>query len=299
MEAVWNAASDRIACLQAIAAIEAAGGDVRAAVAGTVTVGVNGECTDAAAVVDSVWQCGMHLSAGAARQLKLQGARLLTQADLYGGAQEDLLLAVASPTWTLRAGAAHGSDCRQKTRASITDRVTVCCLEQTFLLMLFDVTGLFGGSSLAERIRFESADDAQTLTLKDGSLVSVICIGGSMRHENADDLAAVANGLRISLAPLLSRPGHAIEFIFSRDPAASCRQLEQVFDLQRRHCRGLQLDLADILDAAQAKLSGVVNGESCLSVIYTRPAVNMTGGLGFDRQIRPEGAIVCAGYSLL
>ncbi len=96
MEAVWNAASDRIACLQAIAAIEAAGGDVRAAVAGTVTVGVNGECTDAAAVVDSVWQCGMHLSAGAARQLKLQGARLLTQADLYGGAQEDLLLAVAS-----------------------------------------------------------------------------------------------------------------------------------------------------------------------------------------------------------
>ncbi len=154
--------------------------------------------------------------------------------------------------------------------------------------MLFDVTGLFGGSSLAERIRLESADDAQTLTLKDGSLVSVICIGGSMRHENADDLAAVANGLRISLAPLLSRPGHAIEFIFSRDPAASCRQLEQVFDLQRRHCRGLQLDLADILDAAQAKLSGVVNGESCLSVIYTRPAVNMTGGLGFDRQTRPE-----------
>ena len=155
-------------------------------------------------------------------------------------------------------------------------------------MTVLEEAGFFGGQSLAERIRLESAEDENTLTLKDGSLASIIQIDGSLRHENHEELAAVANALRVSLAPQLSSPGHAAEFIFSRDPAAARRHVEQIVGRQRRRAEELELDFSDILEGAETRLSGSLVGESCLAVIYTRPSADIAGELGVSANRRPE-----------
>ena len=135
------------------------------------------------------------------------------------------------------------------------------------------------GQSLADRIHLESADDQNVLTLKDGSLASVICMDGAMRHENRSEIADIANALRISLAPLFSRPGHALEIVFCRDPAASNRHVEQIMAHQSRRAADLGLDLSDILADAATRLSATLIGEFCLFVIYTRPTADTAGKL--------------------
>ncbi len=96
MEAVWIAAHDRIACLPAVEAAEAAGGVFLSSVAGAVTFGVKGAAADAARVADALWEQGLHLHAGTARRLKEEGVNLLTDAGRFGGRKEDLLMAAAS-----------------------------------------------------------------------------------------------------------------------------------------------------------------------------------------------------------
>ncbi len=136
-------------------------------------------------------------------------------------------------------------------------------------MSFFDDLGL--GPSLAQRIRLESADDRDALTLKDGSLMSVLCIDGAMRLEDPSELTQFAQSLRVSLAPLLSRPGHAIELFFSRDPAAAYRHVEQIVARQNRRAHDLGLDLSDIIADGGDRWSNVLVGETCLCIVYTRP----------------------------
>ena len=127
---------------------------------------------------------------------------------------------------------------------------------------------------LIDRIRVESVEDDRTLTLKDGSLASMIRIEGAMRHEDPSELAGVADALRVSMAPYLSRPGHAVEFSFSRDPTNAQRRVEQAVNRSRRRAGELGLDLSDVLDGRQRRLSQQLTGECFLAVIYTRPAAD-------------------------
>lgn len=137
-------------------------------------------------------------------------------------------------------------------------------------MKILEELGLLGGHSLAEQIRLESAEDEYTLTTKEGILASAIWIDGAMQQENKEDLAAVVNELRVTLSPLFSRLGHALEVIFSRDPSAATRQVEQILERQKRRAAELELDLSDIFDGAASKLSRTLIGESCIAVIYTR-----------------------------
>ena len=127
---------------------------------------------------------------------------------------------------------------------------------------------------LIDRIRVEGVEDERTLTLKDGSLASMIRIEGAMRHEDPSELAGVADALRVSMAPFLSRPGHAIEFSFSRDPTNAQRKIEQAVNRSRSRAGELGLDMSDVFDGRQRRLSQHLTGECFLAVIYTRPSAD-------------------------
>ena len=96
METVWVAMHDRVAAIGPIEAAEAAGGEVTAAVAGSVTVQVRGEPESAAAVAAALWREGLFLPSGTAAGLKKAGVKLLSDAEEFGGKSEDRTFAVAS-----------------------------------------------------------------------------------------------------------------------------------------------------------------------------------------------------------
>ena len=72
------------------------GGEVTAAVAGSVTVQVRGGAENAAAVAAALWREGLFLPAGTAAGLKKAGVTLLSDAEEFGGETADRTFAVAS-----------------------------------------------------------------------------------------------------------------------------------------------------------------------------------------------------------
>ena len=96
MESVWAAMHDRVAAIGPIEAAEAAGGEVTAAVAGSITVQAQGGPEQAAAVAAALWREGLYLPAGTVAGLKRAGVTLLSDAGEFGGKKADLTFAVAS-----------------------------------------------------------------------------------------------------------------------------------------------------------------------------------------------------------
>ena len=96
METVWVAMHDRVAAVGPIEAVEAAGGRVTAAMAGSVIAEVGGGAENTAAVAAALWREGLYLPAGTAAVLKKAGVNLLSDADEFGGETADRTFAVAS-----------------------------------------------------------------------------------------------------------------------------------------------------------------------------------------------------------
>ena len=132
---------------------------------------------------------------------------------------------------------------------------------------------LFGSAlreSMRERIRVESAADERTLTLKDGSLVSIIRIEGSKLQPSRHDLAELAARMRVSLAPFLSGPGHALKFTFARDPTSAERIARSATIRGGRQSARLGLDIADMLADRERRLAECLVSETCLISVHTR-----------------------------
>lgn len=124
--------------------------------------------------------------------------------------------------------------------------------------------------SMADQIRLESMEDDETLTMKDGSMMSMIHLHGALRTPGFEELERIVESLRIALTPYLSQPGHALEVTFTRDAASARRSLERMVDRTRRAAKSLRMDLDDVLNERVKVLSGKMVSESCMIAIYTR-----------------------------
>ena len=129
---------------------------------------------------------------------------------------------------------------------------------------LFDVP-------LVERIRIEGVESPSALALKDGGLVSLIRLSGSFSMQDPERFASDAEEIRIALSPFLSKPGHAIEFSYSRDPAVAAGMLEDSVEICRSRARLLGLDVGGILSERRRRLSGILAAETCLIAVHTSP----------------------------
>lgn len=135
---------------------------------------------------------------------------------------------------------------------------------------LADLIGGAPSGSLMDRIRLEAAEDASALSMKDGTLVSFICLEGSMRPIDGEALSRTASRLRVSLAPFFASVGHAVEISFCRDPIAAGRLVERASQADIRRARQLKLDLEDVIAERRAHLPRRLVEESCLIAVYTR-----------------------------
>lgn len=147
---------------------------------------------------------------------------------------------------------------------------------------LADLIGGAPSGSLMDRIRLEAAEDASALSMKDGTLVSFICLEGSMRPIDGEALSGTASRLRVSLAPFLSTAGHAVEISFCRDPIAAGRLVERAAQADIGRARKLGLDLEDVIAERRTHLPSRLVEESCLIAVYTRhdPVSDGSGSKG-------------------
>ena len=126
--------------------------------------------------------------------------------------------------------------------------------------------------SMSDMIRIESMEDDQTLVLKDGTMMSMICLSGALRQPGEQEISVMVERLRIVLSAYFTQPGHAIEVNFMRDAAAARRHLERMVGRSKRAARNLGLDLDDVLNERITNLSTKMVSETCLITVYTRSA---------------------------
>lgn len=125
--------------------------------------------------------------------------------------------------------------------------------------------------SMADQIRVESMVDDRTLTLKDGSLMSMVLLSGAYRSVGEQEFDHLVERLRITLSAYFGEPGHALEVNFMRDPSAARRFLERTVNRSRRAARNLDMDIDDVLNERVNNLSRFMTYENCLLTLYTRP----------------------------
>lgn len=138
------------------------------------------------------------------------------------------------------------------------------------------VARMIGGAlqeSLRDQIRLESLENEFTLTMKDGSLLTLMAVSGALRSPGEAEIANIVEQMRIVLSAYFSQPGHILEVSFSRDPGAAKRQLERVINRNKRAAKNLGLDLDDVLNERVVNLSRRMVAETCIFSLYTRPSV--------------------------
>ena len=135
---------------------------------------------------------------------------------------------------------------------------------------------------LIERIRVEGIESQRVLALKNGALLSVIRLDGCMGMSGPAEFAETIEATRIALSPFLSKPGHAIEFSFARDPEAADVALERSIRRCRNRAAELGLDIDGILTERKQRLCGLLVSELNLVAVHTLPRQSPSRSNGLD-----------------
>lgn len=135
------------------------------------------------------------------------------------------------------------------------------------------IIGAFLQESMMDMIRIETMEDAHTIVMKDGSMMSMIALEGALRTPDEDELSTTVERLRIALSPYLSTPGHMLEFSFVRDANSARQALGKLIDKTERASMSLGFDISDVLDERRRVLSSSMVAETLLITAYTRPDV--------------------------
>ena len=158
---------------------------------------------------------------------------------------------------------------------------------------LFSILDRLFDVPLIERMSVEGVENSTTLALKNGTLISVIRLAGSQQMQGSDEFSADVEAIRIALTPFLSKPGHAIEFSFSRDPQAAARALEGSVDRSRRRGLELGIDVGPILTERQQRLGSFLVAETCLLVVHTFAPAPSADGLNDLEEGIDSGGHAC------
>lgn len=118
----------------------------------------------------------------------------------------------------------------------------------------------------------ETAETETTLVARDGSLLTVLRIAGSMKLIGAFEFDRLYKGVSQSLQATLSRDGHAVQVFFSYDREAVRREIEEIFLAARQTAKHLHLNLEDVFKERLNFLSQYCAKETLFLILWTRPA---------------------------
>lgn len=124
-------------------------------------------------------------------------------------------------------------------------------------------------------IRLETADDETTLVTGDGSLATLVRIGGSRQIIGDSEYRWIIDQAVTKLGARFDRLGYAIQVYFARDQALVGREIDRVMRGNRVAAKTMELDLEDLLNERRRHLARFMAHEDVYFVLWTRPsAVN-------------------------
>lgn len=126
--------------------------------------------------------------------------------------------------------------------------------------------------SLADYCDIESVDDEQTITFKDGSLVTIISLLGSYRMIGRDEFSETDEKIFKSLKAYLANGGHSVHAYFSMDPDSAQRDISHALSPSLATAKRLGMDLDDLFDEEVRHLSKFCASEKVFITLITRPS---------------------------
>lgn len=126
--------------------------------------------------------------------------------------------------------------------------------------------------AISDMIDVESVDDRTTLTMKDGSMLTMLKLHGTYRMTGADEYLFTQQRLHEVLKAFMMSGGHALHFWFSSDPDRAEEVIRSIQEQSRRTAEVLEMDLQDLFEEDAEYLSGFVSAETVLLTIITRPS---------------------------
>jgi intracellular multiplication protein IcmB len=138
-----------------------------------------------------------------------------------------------------------------------------------FVANMFGYAGGFLKKDLASYNSIETVD-GQTLIAKDGSLATVVRIDGIKELMGARDLDRMVTQMASRLSSIMSKPGHAIQVWFSRDPDYSKQLVEEMIQTPKVIASHLDLSFDDVFEAKIDHLQKYIVQEGFYMVLWTR-----------------------------
>ena len=115
----------------------------------------------------------------------------------------------------------------------------------------------------------ETADGRNALVTKSGELVSAIELRGIRMLVGPDEFEELCTMLTRTLTPLMSKPGHVVQFWFQRDPEGTGDMIDAVLEPSMLTAERLQLDVSDILSSRARHLPKFCADERMIIGIWT------------------------------
>lgn len=115
----------------------------------------------------------------------------------------------------------------------------------------------------------ETTDDARTFATRDGALMSLIRVRGTMTLIGADEFKLQTDSLHTEWASRMSKSGHSLVVYYAFDPRKHSAAERCVNDM-RATARQIGLDLDDVMDEYNVVLSRLTQDEDIFLAVYTR-----------------------------
>lgn len=119
----------------------------------------------------------------------------------------------------------------------------------------------------------ETSEGPYTYVAKDGSLMTLLNVKGSMSVVGQEELSRLASALAETMAPFMSRRGHAFHWGYLSDPDRVSPDVNSYVDAQRAVARRSGLHIDDILTSQRQVLEDQVCLEQSVIALWTRPSV--------------------------
>ncbi|BAM06343.1 IcmB [Leptospirillum ferrooxidans] len=129
------------------------------------------------------------------------------------------------------------------------------------------------GRSAGAFVELETADSKYVLAARDGSLVTLLSVGGVASLVGGPEFDVLVGKIADVLNTAVGRGGHIVQLSFSRDPLESRRAVRESLDSAIRTSGRLGLDLSDLFDEKTKVLSDWCAQESVLIAVWTTPDV--------------------------
>lgn len=116
----------------------------------------------------------------------------------------------------------------------------------------------------------QTADSPTVLVAHDGSLVSVLRLGGVTTLVGKEEFDRIQTGLQQSLQTVMSQPGHVIQVYFSYNKDAVKDEITEIFSTSQETAKRLGLNLEDLFKERTNYLSHYCAKEEVYLVLWTR-----------------------------